>query len=107
LTPRLRLAGAAAMLAGLWYFAPAAEPRMRLCGFHWLTGLDCPLCGLTRGLFALAKGHWAEAFRYNALTPLGFVLLFSLFQEFPGRGRMWSLGLIAFAVYGVWRVWMG
>jgi hypothetical protein len=56
-----------------------AEPRYRLCAFDWLTGRPCPLRGLTRGLFALATGRFNEAEHFNALTPLGFAMLFSLF----------------------------
>jgi hypothetical protein len=101
----LRRAAAAVLLLGvLWYFSPAAEPRFTVCAFHWLTGRNCPLCGLTRALFALAKGHWREALHFNALSPLAFAMLFSLFWKFPARGRLWTAGLAAFAVYGVWRV---
>jgi len=98
-----RAAPALILLAVLWYFAPAAEPPFRICGFYWLTGRPCPLCGLTRALFALAKGHWREAMQFNALSPLGFVMLFSLFWKFPARGRLWAAGLGAFAAYGIWR----
>jgi hypothetical protein len=44
----LRGALAAGLFAALWIFTPAAEPRFRLCGFYWLTGHPCALCGLTR-----------------------------------------------------------
>lgn len=104
----MRLAASRAVLAllllgALWYFSPPAEPRFRLCGFYWLTGRPCPLCGMTRAMFALAKGHWTGALHFNALSPLGFAMLFSLFWRFPARGRFWSAGLAAFAAYGVWR----
>lgn len=92
------------MLAVLWLVALPDEPRFHLCGFHWLTGYLCPLCGLTRGVFALAKGQWAAAIQWNALSPLGFAMLFSLFWQHPSRGRLWSAGVLAFAVYGFWRV---
>ena len=49
-----RLLGSAILLAALWLIPLPAEPRFPLCLFHWLTGIPCPLCGLTRGLFALA-----------------------------------------------------
>lgn len=95
----------AAMLFGvLWYFTPAAEPRFRLCGFYWLTGRPCALCGLTRAMFALAKGHFVEAERFNALAPLGFAMTFALFWNGPIRGRVWTAGMAAFAAYGLWRV---
>ena len=92
------------MLFGcLWYFTVPAQPAIRLCGFYWLTGRPCPLCGLTRALFALAKGHWAAAIHFNALSPLGFLMLFSLFWNGRVRGWPWTAGVAAFAVYGVIR----
>ena len=97
-------AGAALLLAVLYLVPVTAEPRFRLCAFHWLTGRPCPLCGLTRGLLALAKGHFLEAEHFNALSPLGFAMLFSLFWNRPWRGRLWTFGIAAFAVYGLWRV---
>lgn len=102
--PILRLAGAGLLLALLCWASPPAEPAFRACPFYWLTGQPCPLCGLTRGLCALAKGHWSQAIHFNALTPLGFVLLFSLFWNAPGRQRLWIFGIAAFAIYGVCRI---
>jgi hypothetical protein len=102
--PALRAAAAVALLLVLWSCTPPAEPQFRLCGFHWLTGRDCPLCGMTRAVFALAKGHWREALGFNALSPLGFAMLFSVFWDHSLRGRLWRVGIAAFAVYGVLRV---
>jgi hypothetical protein len=100
----LRLAGAGVLFALLWWASPAAHPAFRACPFYWLTGWPCPLCGLTRGLCAFAKGHWSQAIDFNALTPLGFVLLFSLFWRAPWRPPLWTFGIAAFAVYGVCRI---
>jgi hypothetical protein len=100
---RPRLAAALLLLATLWYFTPPDMPY-RLCGFHWLTGRPCPLCGLTRAMFALAKGQWSQAVHWNALSPLAFLMLFGLLWNGPVRGRLWSAGVAAFAVYGVYRV---
>lgn len=99
-----RAAAAAAALAVLWYVPMQAVPRVRLCGFYWLTGRPCPLCGLTRGLFALAKGHWTEALRFHALTPLALAMLLALLWNGPATRRLWTGGFAAFAVYGVWRI---
>jgi hypothetical protein len=46
-----------------------------LCGFHWFTGYPCPLCGLTRAMFQMAKGNWQAAIEYHALSPLVFLML--------------------------------
>ena len=105
--PQLRRATLAAILfAALWTFTPPANPRFHLCGFYWLTGHPCPLCGLTRAMFALAKGHFAEAERFNALAPLAFAMIFSLFWNRRMTGRIWLAGTGAFAVYGICRVFV-
>jgi hypothetical protein len=98
----VKFAGIAVILAALWWFTPPTG--IELCGFHWLTGLPCPLCGLTRGLFAFVKGQWAAAVGFNALTPLAFAMLLALFWRGRWTARLWSAGVAAFAVYGVWRV---
>lgn len=100
----MKIAGSAAMLAVLYSVTVPAKPPLELCGFHWLTGRPCPLCGLTRALFALAKGHWAAGLRFNLLSPLAFAMLFSLFWSGVVRSRLWTAGVAAFAVYGVVRV---
>lgn len=102
--PALRIAAAIALLLLLWFYTPPAEPRFRLCGFHWLTGRPCPLCGMTRAVFALAKGHVRQALGFNALSPLGFAMLFSLFWDSSQRGRLWSAGIKALAAYGALRI---
>lgn len=100
----MRAAGAAALFNLMAWISPPADPLLRACPFHWITGKLCPLCGVTRGVFALAKGHWAEAIHFNALAPLAFVLLFSLFWKTAWRPRLWQFALAAFAVYGLWRL---
>lgn len=99
-----RLAATLAILAVLWSFTPPAEPRLRFCGFYWLTGRPCPLCGMTRAVFALAKGHWAEALHFHALSPLGLAMLLSLFWETPQRAKLWTAGLAALSCYGAFRL---
>ena len=99
-----RVAIALSVFAVLWCFTPPAEPSVRLCGFHWLTGKDCPLCGLTRALFALAKGHWSQAISFNALSPLGFTMLFALILNTPWLTRLWTFGIGAFSIYGIYRL---
>jgi hypothetical protein len=103
-TTYTRVAAAISVFAVLWYITPPVEPSLRLCGFHWLTGRDCPLCGLTRAMFALAKGQWSEAIHFNALSPLSFAMLFALILNAPGTARLWTLGMVAFAVYGICRL---
>lgn len=99
-----RVAIALSVFAVLLMFTPPVDPSVRLCGFHWLTGRDCPFCGLTRALFALAKGHWSQAIAFNALSPLGFTMLFALILNAPWLTRLWTFGIAAFSVYGICRV---
>ncbi len=102
----VRVGIAAAAMALLWCYTPPAEPRFRLCPYFWMTGLPCPLCGMTRALFALAKGHLHQALAFNALSPLGAAMLISLFWKSPRRARFWTAGLAAFALYGVVRIFV-
>ena len=102
----IRCALAAVLFGALWTFTPPSEPHVRWCGFYWLTGHPCALCGLTRAMFALAKGHLSEAVRFNVLAPLGFAMIFSLFWDGKMTGRIWSAGVAAFAVYGACRIFM-
>jgi len=99
-----RAAAALSVFAVLWYFTPPTDPSVRLCGFHWLTSRDCPLCGLTRALFALAKGRWSQAIHFNALSPLGFTMLFALILDAAWLTRLWGFGVAAFAIYGICRL---
>ncbi|MGE0732612.1 MAG: DUF2752 domain-containing protein [Acidimicrobiia bacterium] len=46
-----------------------------LCPFRTLTGHDCPGCGSTRAIAALAKGDIADAVNYNALAVTAMVVL--------------------------------
>jgi hypothetical protein len=101
-----RAFAATALFTALWYFSVPGEPDVRLCGFYWLTGRPCALCGVTRALFALAKGRWAEAVHFNALAPLAFAMLFALFWEGRVREWLWKGGVASFAVYGVFRIWL-
>jgi len=66
----IEAAAAATALAFFRFYDAPAEPAFRACGFHWLTSLECPLCGLTRGLCAAAKGQGSLALQFHAFSPL-------------------------------------
>ena len=95
--------GAAGLFAFLWWLSPPHEPALRFCPFYWLTGRPCPLCGLTRALCALAKGQWTQAIHFHALSPLAFVMLFSVFWKWRWRAQLWTWGLAVIATYGICR----
>ena len=99
-----RVSAIALFFGALRRFTPPVRPAFQLCAFHWVTGRPCPLCGLTRAMFELAKGHWSAALGFNALSPLAVAMVIALFWEVPGRSRLWTAGLATFAVYGVFRV---
>jgi hypothetical protein len=113
--PRREWIEAAAASAALLFFRlfPApAEPAWNLCGFLWLTGLPCPLCGMTRGLCAAAKGQWAQALQFHALSPIVLacialwagVSLLRLSGRFRRPAFPWSTAAVALVGYGVLRV---
>jgi hypothetical protein len=70
-----QIAVAGVALLFLRLYAVPLQPKFMVCGFHWLTGRPCPLCGMTRALSLLAKGHWMEAIQFNVLSPLVFAVL--------------------------------
>jgi hypothetical protein len=97
----LQAAVALAAFAVLYCFTP---PDLPVCGFHWLTGRPCPLCGLTRAMFALAKGHWQEAVTLHALSPLAVVMMAGSVWGGAWWTRLWVPCAVAFGVYGMWRM---
>ena len=97
----IRAAAVLGLFAVMYFFSPPAIP---LCGFRWLTGHPCPLCGLTRALLALAKGHVGAALRFHALSPLAVMMLGALVWNRPLWPRFWTCCAVAFGVYGVWRL---
>jgi len=58
----------------LWWFDPT-KTTVSLCGFHAMTGLDCPGCGALRATHALLHGRLLTALRYNALWVLSLPLV--------------------------------
>lgn len=100
---RAALVAAALGVFALW--SPATEPVIRLCGFHWLTGLDCPLCGLTRALCSLVKAEWTAAVRFHALSPLVLTFLAASAVRWPKRITFAATRIMtaALTVYGVGR----
>jgi hypothetical protein len=70
----LRLAAVGAIgVAALWPVLPAHPPLA--CPLRSLTGIPCPLCGMTRGVVAAIHGDFVAALRYN---PGAFVVLLAV-----------------------------
>ena len=57
-------------LVFIYFFNPSTHGFYPTCLFHQLTGLNCPGCGSTRGLYALLHGNFLIALRDNALFVL-------------------------------------
>lgn len=82
------------------------------CPFNWLTGLNCPACGVTRMLHALLHGDVVSAFHFNAVmlavgVPLA-VWLFSRWtrDRWTGERRSVpkSVGVAVLVVAALWGV---
>jgi hypothetical protein len=110
------------LLAGLAFLPVPANAMFSVCGFRWLSGIPCPLCGMTRALSFLLKGQWESALRFHSLSPVVLSLLLITFfndvlswilpKKFPltvsSQVKAWLyLGLvITFSCYGFFRVWI-
>jgi len=64
-------------LSAAWLYYPYCEIGPTLCLWKKLLGIECPGCGLTRGVCFLVHGRWAEATKSNPLSLLAFGILVS------------------------------
>ena len=48
------------------------------CAFKAIFGLDCPTCGMTRSFISISRFDFKEAFKYNPISFLAYILI--LFQ---------------------------
>lgn len=60
------------LTAGFWINLETIS-SIPLCLFKYVTGLDCPGCGLTRSFVCLSSGQLMHAFRFNASGPFLYV----------------------------------
>jgi len=84
------------------------------CAFHWLTGIDCPFCGMTRATLALGRGDWHAALALHPLAPLvlagvlGLLAIIALGRaDLVLRGRRPLVLLGAIAAIWVLRLALG
>ena len=108
-----------ALLCGLWLGLGTAVLALsrylgqpvQLCLFKRVTGVPCPTCGFTRGMFSLLGGHPVEAWLYNPLLfsfliVLGIGTVARVFFRpgleirLVGRERIgcWAVGAVLFAI---------
>jgi hypothetical protein len=84
---------------------PAVGP---LCPLRRTTGVPCPLCGMTTGVTALARGDLVGAVAANPLAPvlvlvvlLAWAVLLAGRDRLPVRSRTLGRGL-SIALPGLW-----
>jgi hypothetical protein len=92
---------ASAALVFLRIYQPA---EALWCPFRYLSGIPCPLCGMTRALAALLRLKWNAALELNSLSPLALAALACLALGVRPPGRVWQGLAIAFALLGVVRI---
>lgn len=66
-------------LVSIFYRASDVSPDgeyFTICAFKNIIGLPCPGCGLAHSFCALGKGRLIEAFRFNLLGPVVYLLVF-------------------------------
>jgi hypothetical protein len=103
---------------------PPGGLPVRFCLFHALFGVDCPGCGLTRGIAQLWRGNILSALEYNFFAPLALVylLLQSAYLFLPVSFRLraidglnrrdswirktWFIGIALFFAYGFLRAFV-
>lgn len=47
-----------------------SEQSPIFCVFHWISGYDCPGCGMTRSLISFFSGQFGYSFYFNPFGPL-------------------------------------
>jgi|SRR5215204_1886770 len=98
----------------LFSFEPGKTGFFPSCPFRFLTGLQCPGCGITRALHNLLHGHLMTAFTLNplfvvALPFLIFVLLrytSYAFQQKTPRANALPANVIYFIFVVVASFWI-
>ena len=106
-TQRLRRNGALILL--LLAVMPSAGLGIDLCPFHILTGVGCPLCGLSRSVSSLLHLEFALSLSYHPLGIAAAACLLYLvaFNRMP-LARRYSEKQLLFTAAGVLAaVWLG
>jgi len=76
-------------VTGSFALQPGWESPVPTCFGYWLTGIPCPLCGMTRAMIHLAHGRLLDAIGFHPAVILVFPVLVagliqSLVRDFVG-----------------------
>jgi len=101
---------------------PPEGVGVRFCLFYHLFGVDCPGCGMTRGMSHFLRGNLVSSLGYHIFVPMTFsyIIFQSSFLFLGSKQRdflieklnrhesilrlTWLLGLVAFFFYGALRI---
>ena len=74
------------------------------CPLRTITGVPCPLCGMTRGVTALVHGHLEQALTYNPGALFAVAIAVALLLLWRTKRMVVPVWVIA-AVLGVLWAW--
>ena len=94
---------------------PDSLPKIELCFFHAVTGLQCPGCGMTRAFCSISHGRFANAWSLNPFSFVFYALAVlgssypSLINQLPEKITIAIVLTItaALMVFGVFRMLVG
>ena len=90
--------GAAVLLAGGAVLQAVPEHATPACPLRALTGIPCPLCGMTTSVEATVHGDLADAFATNPAGPLFVAAAVAFLLARTRRlaiGRWWLVAVVA------------
>ncbi|TAD78364.1 MAG: DUF2752 domain-containing protein [Oscillatoriales cyanobacterium] len=85
-----------APLLGAYFFGTTGLRSPFACPVHWLTGIPCPGCGMTRSFVAIARGQLPAAVDYHPFGPVlfGGLVLWAVQGALAlRRGNRWRIAV--------------
>ena len=77
------------------------EGKDTLCIFKSLTGIDCPLCGMTRASYEILHMKWFSAFAYNQLSlMLPLLLILEIITDITKSELIRKVRYISWIIFG-------
>ncbi len=72
------------------------------CPLRTLTGIPCPMCGMTRGVTSLVSGDFAHALLMNPASYLALALVVLVFFQWRTRRVVVPVWAIVVVLAGMW-----